>query len=196
MIKNTIKLSLLFIVLLLVQNVDLTLIKGLKSSLNNQIKNTDITDPYSVSGDSWFLMRNLHTNLCLTWNSSKSVEQDTCNNKKSNQLWKISKKNLKEGTWINFSNINGEFLEYQGKEAKINNMYQISPRKQSGSQNFLAVKVHSGFSLQNERGKKCLAPKNLDEKSMIEQFRCCGTLRTAWRFEKVDDVKITSQRSK
>jgi hypothetical protein len=26
---------------------------------------------------------------------------------------------------------------------------------------------------------------------MIEQTRCCGTLRTAWRFEKVDDVKIS-----
>jgi hypothetical protein len=196
MIQNTIKLSLLFIVLLLVQNVDLTLIKSLKSSLNNQIKNIDITDSNSFSGDSWFLMRNIYTDLCLTWNSNKSVEQVTCNKKKSNQLWKITKVNLKEGTWINFSNVNGEFLEYQGEESKINNMYLISPRKQPESQNFFAVKVDSGFSLQNESGKKCLAPKNLDEKGMIEQTRCCGTLRTAWRFEKVDDVKISSQATK
>jgi hypothetical protein len=185
MIHNYTKFLMLVIVLMLVQNMDLTFKKLKKLS---QVPQTSFAqlEIQKLPDGSWFLLRSVHSDMCLTWGSDRVTKQTACNSKQLNQLWKIKKIQEKQGDWIKISNINGDFLDNKGGEKKRKSKYGISSENKSDTQNFLAEIRDSGFTLKNERGAKCIVPTNLDDGSLIQQKRCCGSNQTQWKLEKVN----------
>lgn len=186
MISNTIKLSILFVVLLLVQNVNLTMNKNLKAKIYVSNDYTIVNDPNTVSQNSLFLIKNPYTDMCLFWTKDNSVQQDRCDKNQTNQAWRI----LKDGKSVKFSNIEGKLLEYRSGNANKGKRYGISKPNNSESQKFLVEKFSYGHSIQNiqSQGEKCMVPKKLDVKTKMTSIRCMATLRIAWRLEKSDVV--------
>jgi hypothetical protein len=187
MISNTIKLSILFVVLLLAQNVNLTLNKNLKSKIFVDNDYTIQYDPNLVPDNSCFLMKNPYTDKCLSWTKEKRVVQNTCNKNEPNQVWRI----LKEGDFVKFSNNIGEFLEYKSGKSNKGRRYGVSPANKLESQKFLAKRLAYGHTIQSSNNK-CMTPKSLDEGSKMRHLDCITTLRLAWRYEKVDTVVCKS----
>lgn len=183
MISNTIKLSILFVVLLLVQNVNLTMNKNLKGKMYPSDDYTIINDPNTVSQNLLFLIKNPYTDMCLFWTKDNSVQQDRCDKNQKNQAWRI----LKDGKSVKFSNIEGNLLEYRSGKAYKGKRYGISSPNNSESQKFLVERFSYGHSIQSQ-GKKCMVPKFLDTKSQMRSIRCMATLDIAWRLEKSDVV--------
>jgi len=186
MISNTIKLSILFVVLLLVQNVNLTMNKNLKAKIYVSNDYTIVNDPNTVSQNSLFLIKNPYTDMCLFWTKDNSIQQDRCDKNQKNQAWRI----LKDGKSVKFSNIKGKLLEYRSGNANKGKRYGISKPNNSESQKFLVEKFSYGHSIQNiqSQGEKCMVPKKLDVKTKMTSIRCMATLRIAWRLEKSDVV--------
>jgi hypothetical protein len=176
----------LVIVLVLVQNLNCMNItyKNLRNSSNINFAQTEMQ---AVPEGSWFLIKNSGSNMCLTWTSGKTIKQALCNSKQLNQIWKVQKNEKKEGGWVHISNINGEFLENAGRN------YKISDKNETGSQVFLATDRDSGLNLKNESSKKCLAPSDLNDGSLVKHMACCDKAINQWKFEKVDFNPLTKK---
>lgn len=177
MLREYSKAIILIVVLVLVQNMDITL-KKLRNSSNEAP--TSFAQMQKAPLGSWYIIRNVHSNMCLTWAANTFVKQTPCNPNQLNELWKVKSAEGKEGDWVKISDINGQFLDYSNGE------YRIASENKSGSQNFFAEERDSAYTLKNESGKKCIAPSNLNDGSLIKQIRCCGAKENLWKFEKVD----------
>jgi hypothetical protein len=131
MINDSVKLTLLCIVLLLVQRGDSKILKKPKISQNEEYIYIPRKNACSSLEESWYQLRNIDTNLCLSWSSDKSVTQIACNKNQKNQFWKVTKNIEKGSRWIKISNINGDFLENQGGDSKRLSKYGVSKENQS-----------------------------------------------------------------
>jgi hypothetical protein len=190
MINNSLKLIILLTVLLLVQSVDLKQNKALKNSQKSEeISFAQLTADALPEG-TWLLLRNTHSNKCLTWRPDRTIKLVDCSQKEIRQYWKVSKSN--SGKSISISNINKYFLDNQGGNGLKSSKYGLSYKGESNTQNFIVEKFGNEFSLQNERGRKCLTSILKGKYVRVEQRGCCFKNLTSWTYEKVnfDDSKI------
>ena len=188
MIHNYTKFIILVITLILVQNFDLA--QKRLQKIKTPTETTILAQLNSLPNGYWFLIRNVQSKMCISWGKDRILRQVLCNMENESQWWKITKNQQKNEGWVRISNTNNEFLDNKASTTK-GTEYMIWTENGSTSQSFYAEMKSSGFSLQSEQGKLCVAPSGLNDQSLVSQFRCCGTGQTQWTFEKVTPRKPT-----
>jgi cell division septation protein DedD len=183
MTRNCAKFIIFMIVLILIQDVDLKL-KNLKK-IKTPEENTTVERP-------WMLIRNDHSNLCLSLSSNEILKQVECDIEQENQHWKQSKIADKEENFVKIYNKNGKYLTNLGGDSSRTSGYGVLPENNSPNQNFSIIIRDKKMYLKSEAGR-CLSPESTNVGSKIEQRVCCKNAHAAWKFIEINEPEPEPQ---